>query len=52
MQWLTPAIHHKVGTRRRLKFQDLRSYMEKIRGESSDALDALAAQAQELGMGY
>jgi excisionase family DNA binding protein len=44
--------HHKVGTRRRLKFQDLRSYMEKIHGESSDALDALAAQAQELGMGY
>lgn len=44
--------HHKVGPRRRLKFQDLRSYMEKIRGESSDALDALAAQAQELGMGY
>lgn len=44
--------HHKVGTRRRLKFQDLMSYMEKVRGESKDALDALAAQAQELGMGY
>lgn len=44
--------HHKVGTRRRLKFQDLMSYMEKVRGESKHALDALAAQAQELGMGY
>ena len=44
--------HHKVGTRRRLKFQDLMAYMEKVRGESKEALDALAAQAQELGMGY
>ena len=44
--------HHKVGTRRRLKFQDLMAYMEKARGESKNALDALAAQAQELGMGY
>lgn len=44
--------HHKVGTRRRLKFQDLMAYMEKVRGESKEALEALAAQAQELGMGY
>ncbi|MFN5737886.1 MAG: helix-turn-helix domain-containing protein [Akkermansiaceae bacterium] len=44
--------HHKVGTRRRLKFQDLMTYMEKVRGESKEALDSLAAQAQELGMGY
>ena len=44
--------YHKVGTRRRLKFQDLMAYMEKVRGESRHALNALAAQAQKLGMGY
>ncbi len=44
--------HHRVGSRRRVKFEHLMSYMEKVKGESREALDALAGQAQELGMGY
>ena len=47
------AIHyHRVGSRRRVKFENLMAYMEKVKGESREALDELAAQAQELGMGY
>ena len=44
--------HHRVGTRRRLNFQDLLAYMEKVKGESRNALDQLAQEAQELKMGY
>jgi hypothetical protein len=43
---------HRVGTRRRIKFENLMQYIEKVRGESREALDELAAQAQELNMGY
>lgn len=44
--------HHKVGTHRRIRFQDLEDYrlsQEKTRGE---ALEELARQAQEEEMGY
>ena len=44
--------HHRVGSRRRVKFAHLAGYMEKVKGESREALEQLAAQAQELGMGY
>lgn len=44
--------HHKVGTHRRVRFQDLEAYRLKRENERSAVLDALAAQAQELGMGY
>jgi excisionase family DNA binding protein len=49
----TGAIqHHRVGSRRRVKFEHLMAYMEKVDAESLEALGQLAAQAQELGMGY
>ena len=44
--------HHKVGTHRRIFFRDLLAYRKERMGQSKAALDALAEQAQELGMGY
>jgi len=43
---------HKVGTHRRIYFRDLTTYHETRMAQSNAALDALAAQAQQLGMGY
>jgi excisionase family DNA binding protein len=42
----------KVGTRRRVRFQDVLTYKQTIDAQREQALDALTAQAQELGMGY
>lgn len=42
----------KIGTHRRLKFEDILSYKKKTEVEQKQALDDLAAEAQELGMGY
>lgn len=44
--------HHKVGTHRRIYFRDLLEYRKERMGRSRAALDALAEQAQRLGMGY
>jgi excisionase family DNA binding protein len=44
--------HHKVGTHRRIYFRDLLDYRTQRMGQSKAALDALAEQAQKLGMGY
>ena len=42
----------KVGRHRRIKYQDLLDYMKEVDKKSRQALDELAVQAQELGMGY
>lgn len=44
--------HHKVGTHRRIYFRDVLAYRKQRMGQSQAALDALAEQAQKLGMGY
>ena len=44
--------HHKVGTHRRIYFRDLLEYRKERMGQSRAALEALAEQAQKLGMGY
>jgi excisionase family DNA binding protein len=42
----------KVGTHRRIRFADLQAYKACAEGARNEALDALAREAQELGMGY
>jgi excisionase family DNA binding protein len=42
----------KVGTHRRVLFRDLLDYRERSRAASLNALEELAAQAQDLHMGY
>lgn len=45
-------LFHKVGRHRRVRFEDLALYKERIDAERTKALDQLAQQAQELKMGY
>lgn len=42
----------KVGSHRRVSFDDVMQYKAKQDEQSQDALDALAAQAQDQDMGY
>lgn len=44
--------YRKVGTRRRVRYQDLINYKNKIDAERMQALQELTAQAEELNMGY
>lgn len=44
--------YRKVGKHRRVRYQDVIDYKTKIDGERRKTLDELAAQAQELNMGY
>lgn len=43
---------HKVGTHRRVKFSDLRAFQLRKEGERKSAMQELADQAQDEGMGY
>ena len=43
---------HLVGTHRRVRFGDLEAFRKASEDERTAAMDELAAQAQELGMGY
>jgi excisionase family DNA binding protein len=43
---------HKTGTHRRIRYQNLVNYKDKIDAERLTLLDELVAQAQELNMGY
>lgn len=44
--------HHKVGTHRRVRFQDLEAFRAQRERERDESLSELARQAQEEGMGY
>lgn len=44
--------YHKVGTRHRVRYQDLINFKNKIDAERMQALEELTAQAEELNMGY
>jgi excisionase family DNA binding protein len=43
---------HKVGTHRRIKFEDVVAYKDQRTKASQDALQQLVDEAQELDMGY
>lgn len=43
---------HKVGSHRRIKFTDLRAFQTKFASERETAMEQLASDAQELGLGY
>lgn len=43
---------HKVGTHRRIAFEDLMAYKTQVRDASDKALTELAQEAQDLHMGY
>lgn len=42
----------KVGRHRRIEFEELRRYQAAQRAQSEEALQKLADQSQDLGMGY
>lgn len=44
--------HHKVGTHRRVRFEDLENFRVRRERERQDSLSELARQAQDEGMGY
>ncbi|MFM9971814.1 MAG: helix-turn-helix domain-containing protein [Burkholderiales bacterium] len=43
---------HKTGKHRRVRYQDVIAYKSRIDAKRRNALDKLAAQAQQLRMGY
>lgn len=43
---------HKTGTHRRIRFDDLQAYKDRIDAQRLSTLEELTRQAQELNMGY
>lgn len=43
---------YKIGTHRRVRYQGIIAYKERVDAERRKVLNALAEQAQELKMGY
>lgn len=43
---------HKTGKHRRVRFEDLLAYQQRLREARSQPLDQLTAEAQELDLGY
>jgi excisionase family DNA binding protein len=43
---------HKVGTHRRVRFHDLKTYKDQMDAKREKAMSELVAEAQELGLGY
>lgn len=44
--------HHKTGSHRRIRYQDVVAYKERIDADRKESLDELTKQAQELDLGY
>lgn len=42
--------HHMVGTHRRMKLVDVLAYRDQLDAQASEALDAMAAEAEDLGL--
>lgn len=42
--------HHMVGTHRRLKLVDVLSYRDRLEAQADAALDAMTAEAEDLGL--
>lgn len=43
---------HKLGRHRRIRYCDLMAYQAQVDQDGREAVDALTAEAQELGLGY
>ncbi len=44
--------YRKVGTHRRISFEDVQAYRKRVTTEREDALNPLVEEAQQLDMGY
>lgn len=42
--------HHMVGTHRRLRLADVLAYRDRVDAEAADALSAMTAEAEDLGL--
>ncbi|HXH56241.1 excisionase family DNA-binding protein [Iamia sp.] len=42
--------HHMVGTHRRLRLADVLTYRDRLDAQAEEALDAMAAEAEDLGL--